>query len=444
MGAALQLFKDFFLLLTTGYIIFWFFKDYRKALIWYLFFYGLIAVIGLHRVIYNQNIIIPLLLIVTLSLKSSPINKTNTFYVVFFIYMLFITYVNELIIIDAYSKGAYLLVALLIFSNYLFKNADYAIKIVFFIWLITISFAFNSIIYGEDMFNVSAINSEERSLIIDTGVQGSRAQEEGVDLNYYSSTQAIGAMISILFLTYRKELLAAVSIPITLKRFLYSKAFTLALFFLLAIEIWLMIRGLSRGGLLIFLSGLIGLLFILRKQKYLIWGAVLLIGLYFVMEKIGIIDLFLERMTRDQSGTSGRDLIMLGVFSSVYSQGGIMQIIFGGGNAWPWWDFWGFNPWDSDKMVSSHNQWLSIFVNFGLVGLSLFIIPLYNGIRNCLKNKNPINNIRIVLFICVFFFSMSLEPLIFTHYVWFIFALAATYTPNRPIPNVGIIKNKSR
>lgn len=396
---------------------------------------------GLSRVIYYQNIIIPLLLIITLSLKSSPVTKTNTFYVVFFIYMLFITYINKLIIIDAYSKGAYLLVILLIFSNYIFKNVDFATKIVFFIWLITIAFAFNSIIYGEDIFNVSDINSEERSLIIDTGVQGSHAQEEGVDLNYYSSTQAIGAMITLMFFTYRKELLPSVKIPYFLKRFFYGNGFLLSLCILLPIEIWLMFRGISRGGLLIFLSGLISFLFILRKQKYLFWGIAFIIALYFIMQKIGIIDLFLERINRDQSGTSGRGLIMLGIFNSIYNQGGISQVIFGGGNAWPWWDYWGFNPWGPDKMVSSHNQWLSIFVNFGLIGLCLFIIPLIQGIRNCLKNKNPINNIRIVLFICVFFYSMSLEPLIFTHYVWFILALTATFTPNKTTTNANITNN---
>jgi hypothetical protein len=138
----------------------------------------------------------------------------------------------------------------------------------------------------------------------------------------------------------------------------------------------------------------------------------------------------MERVKGDESGTSGRDLIMLGMLGSVYNQGGVLQIIFGGGNAWPWWEFWSFNPWDKGQVPSSHNQWLSIFVNFGLLGLSLFLIPLYNGIKNCIKNNNPINNMRIVLFICVFFYSMTLEPLIFAPYVWFVLALTATYTPN--------------
>jgi len=344
--------------------------------------------------------------------------------------MLFITYINELTIIDTYSDGAYLLVIILIFSNYLFKKADYAIKIVFFIWLITLAFAFNSLIYGEDLFSVSNINSAERNLVLDTGIKGSYAVNKGIDLNYFSSSQAIGALISLMFIVYRKELISIVSVPVFLKRTFVHRSFPIVLFLLMGLEVWLVFRGLSRGGILVFFAGITALVFILRNNKYLLYGGLFLVGLYFIMDKVGIVDLLMERITKDESGTSGRDLIMLGMFGSIYSQGGILQIIFGGGNGWPWWEFWEFNPWDKGIMPSSHNQWLSIFVNFGIVGLGLFLMPLYQGLRNSIRNSNPINNIRIVLFICVFVYSMSLEPLIFSQYVWFLLALSATYTPN--------------
>jgi len=73
---------------------------------------------------------------------------------------------------------------------------------------------------------------------------------------------------------------------------------------------------------------------------------------------------------------------------------------------------------------------MTLFVNFGILGLVLFLTPLIVGIKNNIKNNNPINNIRIVLFACVFIESLSLEPFIFTPYVWFIIALAVTHTPN--------------
>lgn len=430
MGAYLQLFKDFFLLITTGYIIFWFLKDYRKAIIWYLIFYAVIAILGLTRVIYNENIVIPALLLTVITFQSSRTSKTNVYYVIFFIYMLFITYINKLVIVDVYSDGAYLLVIILIFSNYLFKNGDYAIKIVFLIWIITIAFAFNSVLYGENIFSIGSINSEERNLIIDAGIKGSHDSELGVDLNYFSSTQAIGGIITLMFIIYRKYLLTIVSIPPFLKKIFYNTGFPKVLYILLGLEVWLIFRGISRGGLLIFFSGIIAFMLLLKKQKYVIYGGLCLIALYFVMNEIGIIDLLVERINRDDTGTSGRNLIILGMLGSVYSQGGISQIIFGGGNAWPWWEFWNYNPWDTGFIPSSHNQWLSIFVNFGLLGLGLFIIPLFNGIRNCMIHKNPINNMRIVLFISLFMYFMSLEPLIYTHYAWFVLALSASYTPN--------------
>ena len=148
------------------------------------------------------------------------------------------------------------------------------------------------------------------------------------------------------------------------------------------------------------------------------------------MNNVGIIDLYNARISRDESGTSGRDVIWLAMFGSAYSQGGILQIFFGGGNGWPWWDFWNDNLWDIGVTPSSHNQWMSFVVNFGILGLGLFFTPIIIGIRNNLMNKNPINNIRIVIFACVFIESLSLEPLIFTPYIWFLLALITTYTPS--------------
>lgn len=424
------MFKDIFLLLTTGFIIFWFFKDYKKAIIWYLIFYAFISIVGLNRVIYYENIVIPLLLLVVLSFKFTKVSKTNIYYVIFLIYMLFITYINGLTILDEASRGMYLFVILLIFSKYLFKNADYTTKIVFFIWLITLGYAFNTLIYGESLFSVTNINSEERNMVLDTGIQGSNASDKGVDLNYFSSGQAIGAMISLMFIIYRKQLLSIVTIPPYLKTIFSNVAFTLVLHLLFALEVWLVFRGLSRGALLVFFAGMVAFIFVMRKQKYLLYGGLILVVSYFIMNKIGIVDLLMERFTKDESGTSGRDLIFIGLFGSVYGHGGILQIIFGGGNGWPWWEFWSDNFWDKGTIPSSHNQWLSMFVNVGFLGLTLFFIPLYKGIRNNIKHNNPINNIRIVLFVCVFAESLSLEPLIYSRYVWFILALAATYTPN--------------
>ena len=443
MGAFLQLFKDLFLISTTGFIVFWFFKDYRKALIWYLAFYAFISFIGLSRVIYNENIVIPLMLLVVLSFKVTKLSKTNIFYVIFLIYMLFITYINGLTIFDEISRGVYLFVTILVFSNYLFKNADYATKIVFFIWLISLGYAFNSLIYSESVFSVSNINSEERNMVLDTGIQGSSASDKGVDLNYFSSGQAIGAMISLMFIIYRKQLLSIVLIPPYLKPIFSNVAFTVVLYLLFVLEVWLVFRGLSRGALLVFFAGMLTFALVMRKQKYVLYGVLILAVAYFIMNKIGIVDLFMERFTKDESGTSGRDLIFLGLFKSVYNQGGVLQIIFGGGNGWPWWKFLSADFWDKGTILSSHNQWLSMLVNVGLLGLTLFFIPLYKGIRNSIKHNNPINNIRIVLFVCVFAESLSLEPLIFSRYLWFILAIAATYTPNQrqTTPRINVHKS---
>jgi hypothetical protein len=430
VGALIQLFKDSFLLITTVYIIFWFLYDYQKGVFWYLLFYAIIALIGFNRVLYNENIVIPLFIFIGILIKSSKTLKPNNIYILFFVYMLLITYINNLSIIDASSGGIYLFAILLVFSEYLFRDNNQVTRIVFLIWLITIGLAINSLMFGENIFSTSSIDPAERALILNNGLVGSSSNDVGIDLNYFGSGQAIGALITIMFIYYRKYFLSAIAIPVQLKSIIKNTLFPYILYLLLALEVWLVLRGVSRGALLVLLAGIFTFLLTLKKFKYLLYGGLLLFVLYLIMNHLGIIDLFTERIDNDASGTSGRNLIWLGLLGSVYSQGGIIQIIFGGGIGWPWWNFWAYNFFDRGVIVSTHNQWLALYANVGLFGLTLFFIPIIKGIRNNLKNNNPINNIRIVLFTCVFFESLSLEPLQFDRYVWFLLALVTTYTPN--------------
>lgn len=438
MGALIQLFKDFFLLITTGYVIFWFLYDYQKGVFWYLFLYAIISFIGFNRVIYNENVVIPLFIFIGILINSSKIFKPINTYIIFVAYMLLITYIHDLPIIDAYSGGIYLFAILLVFSDYLFKDKNQATRTVFLIWLITIGLAIHFLMYGENILSVSNIDPEERDLIINNGIVGSASNVIGLDLNYLGSAQAIGATITIMFIYYRNYFISTITIPDRVKKIFQSTLLYLFLYLLLTLEIWLVIRGVSRGALLVLLAGILTFLITLRKFKYLLYGGLILFALYFIMNHIGIIELFTERIGNDDSGTSGRVEIWLGMLEAVNSQGGIIQIIFGGGIGWPWWEFWTDHFFDS-TIISSHNQWLALYVNVGLLGLTLFFIPIIKGIKNNVKNNNPINNMRIVLFTCLFFEGLSLEPLLFDRYVWFLLALVTTYTPN--INKISGIRN---
>jgi hypothetical protein len=430
VGAAIQVFKDFFLSFTTLLIIFRFLYDYQKGVYWYLLLYAIIALIGFNRVTYNENILIPLFVFISVSLRSSKKYKPNRTYIFFFLYALLITYINNLSIIDASSEGIYLFAIILIFSEYLFKEENQVATIVFLIWLITIGLAINSIMFGKNIFSTSTIDPAERALILNNGIVGSSSNDAGIDLNYFGCSQAIGALITIMFIYYRKYFLSAIAVPVALKSIIRNILFTYILYILLALEVWLVLRGVSRGALLVLLAGIITFLLTLKKFKYLFYGGLLLFILYLITNHLGIIQLFAERIDDDPSGTSGRNLIWLAILGAVYHQGGIIQIIFGGGIGWPWWKFWTENFWDKGVIPSTHNQWLSLYVNVGLVGLVLFVIPIVKGLKNNIQNNNPINNIRIVLFACIFFESLSLEPLQFDRYVWFLLALVTTYTPN--------------
>jgi hypothetical protein len=428
MGALLQIIKELILILTTGYIVYLIFNDYKKTIIWYLFLYAIISMLGIGRAIYFENLLIPILLLIVLLYQPTQVSRPNIFYGIFFIYILAITFINGLSITNSYSGGIYLFVVLLIYSSHLFSNSNYAIKIVFLIWLVTLGIGLNFLIFGESPFSVSNINSEERNMVLDMGSTfGGSSSSRFYDLNYFSSGQAFGALLSMLFLIYRKYIINNIKLPYEIKRFIFGKFFTFTLLAIIGIQLWLMVRGLSRGGLLVFLVGILTLVYILKKSKYILYGGLLVLLLYWVMNEVGITDLFMERITKDETGTSGRDFIWLGMLTSAYKNGGVLQIIFGQGIDWPWWDFWPDNTWGT--AVSSHNQWLTLLINFGIVGLILFIIPLIKGVVNSFNNPNPINNIRIVLFFSFFAMTLSLEPLVYTRYVWFIVAISATYSP---------------
>jgi len=426
VGAFLQLFKELFLILTTGYIIFLFLYDYRKALIWYLSLFSFISAIGLSRVTYNEYALIPLMLLFVLVTKQVRIFRPNILYIVLFIYMIALTYTNGQAVVDTNSGGKYLFIILLIYSSHLFSNPNYALKIIFLIWVITLCIAISFLIYGDGIFNVSNISTDDRSILLQTGIEGAGEN----DLNYFSSGQAIGAIITLLFIIYHRFMLAELSVPIILKKILESEIFRIALFLILSIQIWFVFRSLSRGGILVFIAGVFSLVYLMKKKKYFLYGGLFLIAVYLILNQVGIIDLLLERIDGDSSVTSGRNVIFLGALGAVYNQGGILQILFGGGIDWPWYEYWASNFFGSKAFASTHNQWISLFMIFGILGLILFLIPFVKSIHHCLKNPNPINNFRIVLLSCVFTMFLSLEPLIYTPYVWFVLALAATYTPN--------------
>lgn len=426
MGALLQLFKDFFLILTTGFIVFWFIKDYRKAILWYLVFYVFISLVGLGRVVYYENVVIPLMLLFVFLSKPAQFSKPNPYYLVLFIYVVALTYINGLSVVDTYSRGTYLFLVLLIYSRNLFSNPDYAIKVIFLIWLITIGIAFSFLVYGEGIFSVSDISSQERNIQLNTGIKDSSEK----DLNYFSSGQAIGAIITMMLIIYRRHLIIMHFLPVIVKQFLKSKFFHATLFVILAIQVWFVFRSLSRGGILVFIVGVLCLAYLQKKKKYILYGGIFLIILYLILNQVGIIALLMERFEGDETGTSGRNFIYLGILQSVYDQGGLLQVFFGAGIDWPWYDYWVGNTWGKGA-VSTHNQWFSFYVSIGLAGLFLFFLPLIIGIRNSLKNPNLVNHFRIVLFASFFVMALSLEPLVFIPYVWFIVAIAATFTPNK-------------
>jgi hypothetical protein len=427
MGVLLQLSKDFFLIFSTVFIVFWCFKDYHRGLNWYLVLLAFITVIGLNRVMYIERIILPFSIGFGIILNNLKLKKINTIYVFLFIYILFITYINGLTIFDETSQGTYLFVIVLIFSNYLFTSPKRVLQIVFLIWLVTIADALKYCIYGESVFSVKAIDTSTRALInVNTNIKGAIGL---IDPNYFGCGQAIGAVITILFVVYRKYIIVnyTTSKIIILKYIFTNNKMLIFLYLVLAIQIWFIIRGLSRGAIFVLIGGIFTMMLLEKKNKYIFYGIVFALIGYIILSGTGILDLYMDRIANDDDSGSGRTIIWMRMFQAAKNHGGFSQFFWGGGNSWPWWKFWSGNFMERG-VPSTHNQLLSFWINFGIVGFILFLVPIIKGIRNNLRFNNPINNMRIVLFVCLLLESLTLEPLVYTYYSWFIFALVTSHS----------------
>lgn len=394
--------------------------DVKKALLWYLTLYAITALLGFYRVIHYDKIILPLMLLIGTYREIAGILKSGVVYIIFLAYILFITFINGLPIIDDYSSGAYFLVVILAFSEHLYKRPDYLIKTLTLIWLITIAMSINSILFGSNPFEISEIAFNERSMELQNTFKGGEESEIKIDLNYFGSSQAIGAIITLYLIVYWRKLTRIISIPIFIYRIITKRYFNIFLYILFLFEIWLVIKGLSRGAILVLFFGLLTFIIIQRKFIYLLYLGIFGIFVYLYIDHIGIIDLYLARIENDESGLSGRNSIWLGMIQATLNQGGILQLFFGGGNGWDWWNHWSGNTWDSGTRISSHNQILSLLINFGILGISLFSFPIIKNTILNLKIKNPLNDLKIILLSTVLIMSLSLEPLVFAPYTWFI------------------------
>lgn len=419
--------KDVFFLLTTLFILFSSLINYNKAILWFLIFNVIVLTIGLSHAMYYDRILFPIFIVIGIIANYQNITAYSRTYLFLFLYIIFISFANGQTLFDENSGGTYFFIIILIFHESIFKNPLNLLQIILLLWIICIAGTFNYILHSENVFSLVDVDPNIRGINIQNQIRGN---EHYVDPNYFGANQAMGAIIAVCMLIYRKDILHMINgyVPGYLMKILQSNVILITIIFLLVIELWACLRGLSRGALVVLLSGLFAVFLLKKNYKVLIIGSIVVglvvIGLFY----IGIADLYLYRFVNDETGTSGRTQIWLAMYNSIINNGGIIKFFFGGGNDYNWWVYWTGNFW-GDSKASSHNQFLTLWVNFGLTGLVLFIYPLIRGLINNFKNRCMINDIRIILFFAIAVYSLNLEPLLFSYFSWFYFAVIASYTP---------------
>jgi len=411
MAPLIQSLKVFFLIFTTGITIYFFIKNYKIGFKYYMYFVIISALLGFARPIFAEEIIIPVIL--TLSAYVLQKNRRRYDIPVTLICVLFYAIFITLLTKDASFKGSDRLFiygfVLLIFSNYLFSGEKNSINFYFLIWL----FALANILWLTTYTGEALLKpiGDSRMVELETGLSNNSEAIVRVDPNYFGFIAGNGFLLSLLFLIFRKEIYKYYPL-----KFLQSKWFHILIIFITILELWLSIRGLSRGVLLA-LTGAIFVFFLLnRKFKTFAVSSALLVIFYFVFR--GMFELILLRFSEDSTG-SGRYEIWGAIWKTMIEEN---RLLVGFGLNYPWWKNW--IP--GGAYISSHNSWISLLLNIGLVGFGLLIIYILKTIRINYKAKTTTSKIRLVMLTYFIVSCFSIEPLV-SNIGWILFAVSIAY-----------------
>ena len=160
----------------------------------------------------------------------------------------------------------------------------------------------------------------------------------------------------------------------------------------------------SRGAILSFVAGIIVILYYSRvKFSYKVFLSILaLLGIIW-MYKNQYFELLEYRIQEDDGTGSERTVIWARKFQ-LFSQGNILQWLFGFGYTG------GF--YITGRALGFHNEFIAFLVDYGIVGLSLFIYMLFYPFKALIyksENRPLVVAIVFYLLLCCF----TLEP--FTH-----------------------------
>lgn len=396
MEIFLQSFKNVFLLLTTiGFVIISLRSSY-KGLLFYMACLILCAFTGFERAVYYEGYLVPgVLLFKTLFAGRK---KIDAIFALLFLYVISISLVNNLNPFPLSNPIFFGIVLLAIKDNILTDERKRLMMIVM-LWLYIFAKMIWYMIYSPDPFAIKVLG--DRLLEVNSRlVTGSDTFRGGLDPNYFGYVMGAGSLMSLLgVLNFNK-----------LRPYVKHSWVKYILLAVAAFELFFSLKGLSRG---VFIAevGAISLMFFLyfgRNSKYV--AGVIIIFVIFVFFS-GVWDLLYSRFIA--SNSASRFMLAKEVLSSMYEWNGALGYITGGGTDFSW------NKYSSDPFLrsfplySTHSSWLTLFVNYGVIGFGLFAVVLFQKLKSRISSLKAswFSRSMLVLFVYFALISMSLEPL---------------------------------
>lgn len=253
-------------------------------------------------------------------------------------------------------------------------------KTVYKLW--TISFIVVSLILSIEFFLFGSNYVEQ---VIASGISYDRLGWD--DPNYFSCMLASGSLLAFQqFINSNNKFLL---------RIIASVVF--------AVSFVAIIMMASRGASLALCSGVL-VFFLLsdssRTSKFIVSALVALF--IFVLLNNDIFDMLSARVAGDDGTGSGRLVIWETKIQHFFSDGNILKWVFGFGNEG------GMCVGSSSKFAKMgfHNDFIAFFVEYGILGLIIFISIFIMPLKNKVNRPTTISNMVFMLIVC-----MTLEPL---------------------------------
>lgn len=392
--------KNLFLVFTTLITIYYFLKSYKQGLIVYLLFMCICGITGFSRPIYYEEFILPFLLVLTIG----SLNRDGI-YISFKWIILIIIFIGTTLInnnpIDSYDVLFIFGFFLLALGKNLFKDDIYVVKVLSVFWLYVLCrciFVISSM--GTDVLSV-AMDSESRVVNYSFG-----DADFVLDPNYLGFYAGMGAVLSFMYLKYKSVLDSVLHLD-----FLKNKISVYFIGIVGCVEVFLTIRGLSRGMLLALICALFTFLIYLKNSKQLIYMGIILFILGVILSKTSVYDMYMMRFSIDDGG-AGRYDIWTFILRHVYELG-FIPFFFGVGLNYPWWKFMAMLA--SRDIFSTHSSIITVFLVSGFLGVIFLFVYIIKNLIWAYKNTTYLNHVKVVLLVFCVIGMASIEPL---HFTW--------------------------